>query len=88
MKEQVINNRDTLYLMVIALAMGVIIGLLLAPKGRRQRTTDSHNTVTRNFIRDRKRANLNFVVGNIVIGSNNGRENLMPLGIEDNGETR
>jgi len=71
-------DRNTLYLMLAVFGVGVVIGVLLAPKGGR--------VMDRSRTDDRKRTSANFVFGNIVVGSNNAPDALMTFGQEDSGD--
>lgn len=65
-------SRDTLPLL-IAFAIGLAIGLILS-RGRVE-------------IGSGNRVSANFVFGNFMIGSNNGRGNSADFGIEDSGDS-
>lgn len=71
-------DRNTLYLMLAVFGAGVVLGVLLAPKG--QRVLDHSRTD------DRKRTSSNIVFGNIIVGSNNAPDALMTFGQEDSGD--
>lgn len=72
-------DRDMLLLLVGALVFGILIGLILAPKGRRR--VENNSTAG-----NQNRAGANFVFGNIVLGSNNGPHSSMALGYDDSGD--
>jgi hypothetical protein len=69
------SSRDTLFLLLAVLGIGIIIGLLLAPRKGNSRVNDDSNRSSRNTS--------NLVFGNIVIGSNNGQDPVMTFGNED-----
>jgi hypothetical protein len=75
------NNiqRDTLYLMLLMLGVGIVIGVLIAPRGGRRDNHSRHD--------DKRRSGANLVFGNIVIGSNNAPDSIMSFGYEDTGDT-
>jgi hypothetical protein len=72
-------DRDRLLLVLGALALGLLLGLILAPKGRKRVENNSSAG-------NQNRAGANFVFGNIIVGSNNGRRNSMALGYDDSGD--
>jgi len=70
-------DRDTLYLLLAALGVGIVIGILLRGGGGRP---------DRSRIEDKKRVGTNLVFGNIVLGSNNAPGSRMDFGYEDTGD--
>jgi hypothetical protein len=73
-------DRDMLVLLLVVLGAGMLLGFMLAPKGK---GTASVRNETKN-----NRGGLNLVFGNVVIGSNNGEQNAMSFGMDDSSETR
>lgn len=68
------TDRDMLLLLLFVLAVGVIIGLLLAPR-RKGGTVQNEN---------KNRSTAHIVFGNIIAG----RDNRVDLGYEDDSENR
>ncbi|MEO0565293.1 MAG: hypothetical protein AAF125_24515 [Chloroflexota bacterium] len=77
-------DRDMLLLLLFAMGTGVVIGLLLAPRGNRDSSRYEDNRSDSRV--NRPRASSNFVVGNIVINSNNASRASMRFGNEDQSE--
>ncbi len=69
-------DQDMLVLLLIVLGVGILFGVMIARAGKR----------TASPMDDKKRASANFVFGNIVVGSNNGRGNRQSFRLEDSGD--
>ncbi|MEM6281252.1 MAG: hypothetical protein AAF787_03585 [Chloroflexota bacterium] len=70
------NGRNTLILVGVAFVAGVIVGLILVPRGRGSHEAKNNRTTS------------NLVFGNIIIGSNNGERSSMEFGQNDDSENR
>ncbi|MEL6150139.1 MAG: hypothetical protein AAFU54_01380 [Chloroflexota bacterium] len=70
------NTRTTLIMVGVAFVAGMMVGLIIVPRGRG--SSEAKNN----------RSNGNLVFGNIIIGSNNGEGNNMYFGQNDDSENR
>ncbi len=81
------NDNEVLYWLLLAFAMGVVLGLMLRGGGRGRQmhrevetTRDSYNPATR------ARITPSLTFGNIIIGSNNAPDSNMFVGTDASGD--